>query len=173
MDERLSRKGLFHLCMVYSLWSTTYLAMRVGVGPGSGFPPFMFGLLRMPVAALLLLAIARVQRLTLKPTPGEWWSLCITGNLLWLGGHGLILWASRYAGSGFTCLMASSAPIWAVVVGLFLYKRRISVPLIVSLVTGFAGMAVLSWSTLGMKGTTDVLVILALVMGPLCWALGR
>ena len=172
MDERLSRKGLFHLCMVYSVWSTTYLAMRVGVGFSSGFPPFMFGLLRMPVAALILFAIARVQGLTMKPTSAEWWSLCITGNLLWVCGHGLILWASQYADSGFTCLMASSAPLWAAVIELFFYKKRISVPLIISLLVGFAGIAILSSSSLGQKGTTGFLVILALVLAPLGWALG-
>ena len=27
MGEQLSRKGLFHLVIVYTVWSTTYLAM--------------------------------------------------------------------------------------------------------------------------------------------------
>lgn len=83
--------------MVYSVWSTTYLAMRVGVGFSSGFPPFMFGMFRMPVAALILLLIARMQGLKMRPTSAEWWSLCVAGNLMWVGGHGLILWASQYA----------------------------------------------------------------------------
>jgi len=30
----MSHKGLFHLSVVYVVWSTTYLAMRVGVNPG-------------------------------------------------------------------------------------------------------------------------------------------
>lgn len=172
MDEKLSRRGLFHLCMVYCVWSTTYLAMRIGVGFSSGFPPFMFGLLRMPLAALILLVIARVQGLRMRPTAGELWSLCAVGNLLWLGGHGMILWASQYAGSGFTCLMASSVPIWAAVVELFLYRKRLSAPLIISLLVGFAGMAVLSSSSTGREGTMGLSVILALVMAPLSWALG-
>ena len=172
MHERLPGKGLFHLCMVYSVWSTTYLAMRIGVGFSSGFPPFMFGLLRMPVAALILLGIARAQGLKLKPGPGELWSLCTVGNLLWLGGHGMILWASQYADSGFTCLMASSAPIWAAVVELFLYRQRLSLSLIVSLLVGFAGMALLSSSSMSKGGTAGLPVTLALVFAPLSWALG-
>ena len=51
MGEQLSRRGLFHLFVVYTVWSTTYLAMRVGVHPDNGFPPFLFGALRMVVAA--------------------------------------------------------------------------------------------------------------------------
>ena len=172
MDEKLSGKGLFHLSMVYSVWSTTYLAMRIGVGFSSGFPPFMFGLLRMPLAALILLLIARLQGLRMRPTPGELRSLFAVGNLLWLGGHGIILWASQYADSGFTCLMASSAPIWAAVVELFLYKKRLSLPLILSLLVGFAGMAVLSSSSGGPGTAMGLPVILALIAAPLSWALG-
>ena len=172
MDEGLSRRGLFHLGLVYSIWSTTYLAMRVGVGFSSGFPPFVFGALRLPVAALILLTMARMQGLHMKPTPAEWLSLCVVGNLLWLVGHGLILWASQYADSGFTCLMASSTPIWAAVIELFFYKKRLSIPLIISLLVGFAGIAILSSLSLGRRGTTDFSVVMALVVGPLGWALG-
>jgi drug/metabolite transporter (DMT)-like permease len=172
LDEKLSKKGLFHLCLVYGVWSTTYLAMRLGVGLGSGFPPFMFGLLRMPVAAFILLTMARMQGLTMRPASGEWLSLFIVGNLLWLGGHGLIIWAAQYADSGFMCLMVSSAPIWAAAVDLVLYKKHPSTPLIISLVVGFAGMAVLSSSFPARNGATALSVVLALILGPLCWALG-
>jgi drug/metabolite transporter (DMT)-like permease len=172
MEEGLSRRGLFHLCLVYVLWSTTYLAMRVGVGFSSGFPPFMFGALRFPAAALILLGMARMQGLRMKPTPAEWISLCLVGNLLWLGGHGLILWASQFADSGFTCLMASSVPIWAAVIELFLYGKRPSVPLVASLLVGFSGIAILSTPSLGRIGTTRIEAIPALVLGALGWALG-
>ncbi len=158
--------------MVYSVWSTTYLAMRVGVGFSSGFPPFMFGMFRMPVAALILLLIARMQGLKMRPTSAEWWSLCVAGNLMWVGGHGLILWASQYADSGFTCLMASSAPIWAAAIELFIYKKRISVSLVLSLLVGFGGMAILSSTFPARNGSTGFFVVAALALGPLGWALG-
>ena len=172
VDERLSRKGVLHLCLVYVVWSTTYLAMRIGVGSTSGFPPFFFGVLRMPVAALILLAMARVQGLRMKPTRSEWLSLAVAGNLLWLGGNGLILWAEQYAASGFSCLMASSAPIWATIVELLLYRKRPSIPLIVALLVGFVGVAILSASSLGTKGTIDSWAVSALILAPFCWALG-
>ncbi len=172
MDERLSRRGILHLCLVYVLWSTTYLAIRIGVGSATGFPPFFFGLLRMPVAALILLTIARVQGLPMRPTRSEWLSLAVSGNLMWLGGNGLILWAEQYAGSGFSCLMASSAPIWATIVELLLYRKRPSVSLIAALFVGFGGVAILSSSSLGMEGATHSWALLALILAPLCWALG-
>ncbi len=160
------------MSLVYVVWSTTYLAMRIGVNRTNGFPPFFFGMLRMPVAALILLAIARAQGLRMKPARSEWLSLAVSGNLLWLGGHGLILWAEQYAASGFSCLMASSAPIWATIVGLLFYRKRPSVSLIVSLLVGFTGVAILSASSLGTKGPIGFWVVSALILGPFCWALG-
>lgn len=172
VDEGLSRRGILHLCLVYVVWSTTYLAMRIGVSSASGFPPFFFGMLRMPAAALILLAMTRVQGLRMKPTRSEWLSLAVAGNLLWLGGNGLILWAEQYAASGLACLMASSAPIWATIVELLVYRKRPSIPLVASLVVGFGGIVILSASSLGTKGTTGFWAASALILGALCWALG-
>ncbi len=172
MGRELSRKGLFHLCVVYTVWSTTYLAMRVGVDPTSGFPPFVLGMLRMAVVALLLLGMARVQGLQTKPTRKELLSLAIAGNLFWCGGNGLVLWAEQYIPSGFSCLMVSSAPIWAAIIELLFYRERPSAALIISLVAGFTGVAVLSIPSLSSRASTDVFAITALVLSPLCWVLG-
>ncbi|HME42255.1 MAG TPA: EamA family transporter [Syntrophorhabdales bacterium] len=172
MDERLSRKGLFSLCVVYVVWSTTYLAMRIGVAPGNGFPPFALGMVRMAAAAFILLAMARVQGMRIKPTRSELVSLAVAGNLLWCGGNGLVLWAEQYAASGFSCLMVSSAPIWATIVELLLYRKRPSAALTASLLIGFAGVAILSAPSLSNRSSTDVSVIGALILSPLCWVLG-
>ena len=75
MGEQLSRKGLFHLVIVYTVWSTTYLAMRIGVAPDNGFPPFIFGAARMIIGALILFSLARLQKQPVKPTRGELVSL--------------------------------------------------------------------------------------------------
>lgn len=42
----LSPTGLLHLLVVYIVWSSTYLAFRVGVGPGGGWEPFLMGAAR-------------------------------------------------------------------------------------------------------------------------------
>ena len=172
MGESLSRKGLFHLCVVYIVWSTTYLAMRVGVNPANGFPPFAFGALRMAVAASILLLMARLQGVRTKPTRAEIVPLVVAGNLLWCGGNGLVLWAEQYIPSGFSCLMVSASPIWATLIELCLYRKRPSAALVASLLVGFAGVAVLSMTSLGSRGSTDFFAIVALVLSPLCWVLG-
>ncbi len=58
---KLSPTGLFHLSVVYVIWSTTYLAIRVAVAPG-GFRPFVMGTIRMVFAGLILLAFSMATR---------------------------------------------------------------------------------------------------------------
>ncbi len=172
MTEDLSRRGLLHLGVVYVLWSTTYLAIRLGVHSGSGFPPFAFGGLRMVAAALILLGLARFQGSRIRPTRSELVPLLISGNLLWCGGNGLLAWAEQYAPSGFSSVMVSSAPIWATIVELVIYKKRPSAALVITLAIGFGGVAILSGSPFSGGASATVPVIAALVFSPLCWVLG-
>ncbi len=62
MNEQLSKTGLFHLLVVYTVWSTTYLGMRIGVNPDNGFPPFIFGALRMLLPHLFCLVWADCKK---------------------------------------------------------------------------------------------------------------
>lgn len=171
MLENLSKKGLFHLFIVYTVWSTTYLGMRVGVDPANGFPPFLFGALRMGVAALILFALARLQHFTIKPTRQELVSLALVGNLLWMGGNGLVLWALQFADSGFASLIVASAPIWATLIELVQYKKKPSTVLLVALFVGFFGVAALSVPSLG-KGSSQAFAVIALLVAAISWALG-
>ena len=172
MNEQLSKTGLFHLLVVYTVWSTTYLGMRIGVNPDNGFPPFIFGALRMFVAALILFGLGRLQKYPLKPTRSELFSLALIGNLLWMGGNGLVLWAVQFAGAGFASLIVSSTPIWVTLIEVFLFKRKTSLILIASLIVGFMGVAVLSAPAFNQGSSQDALAVVALVFSAVSWAVG-
>jgi drug/metabolite transporter (DMT)-like permease len=60
--------GLINLLIVYIVWGSTYLAIRIGVKEGSGFPPFYLAGTRVLVAACILLFIAYLQKKRIKPT---------------------------------------------------------------------------------------------------------
>jgi drug/metabolite transporter (DMT)-like permease len=128
--------------------------------------------LLLAAAALILLAIARLQKLRIRPTRAELLTLIVAGNLLWCGGNGLVLWAEQYASSGFAALMVSSAPIWTVIIELFMYRKRPSAVLIISLFIGFSGVAILSMPSLVTGSSTNFSATVALVLSPLCWVLG-
>jgi drug/metabolite transporter (DMT)-like permease len=50
----LNKMGLFYLLIVYVIWGSTYLAIRVGLREGAGFTPFIFGSMRALCAGLIL-----------------------------------------------------------------------------------------------------------------------
>ena len=105
MLENLSRKGLFHLFIVYTVWSTTYLGMRVGVDPANGFPPFLFGALRMGAAALILFAFCGgvmnlgMKLLVQRPRPVAEPTSGLAGPLF--GEHGFTSFPSGHSASAF------------------------------------------------------------------------
>lgn len=172
MNEQLSRKGLLHLFIVYTVWSSTYLAIRIAVDPANGFPPFLMGASRMVVAALILLGLAHLQGKTIRPSLAEALSLAVSGSLLWVVGNGLVLWAELYADSGFSCLMVSSTPIWATILELIIYKRSLTLLLAGSLVMGFLGVLVLSLPSLSGGNPSDILAIVALMLSTVGWSVG-
>jgi drug/metabolite transporter (DMT)-like permease len=159
------------LCLgiVYVVWGSTYLAIRVAV---ETMPPLLMGAARFAVAGLLLYAIARlrgapsVRTLTRAQLGASW----LVGSLLVAGGNGVVNVAEQYIPSSLAALVISSVPLWVVLM------RRVtgeSVPLLTlgSVAVGFCGVALL----LLPGGATDsgkpigfVLVVLA----AFSWALG-
>ncbi len=67
----VSWRGLMHLFVVYVVWSSTYLAIRVAVRPGAGFPPFALAAMRCLLAFPLLFGWAKVRGLRIRPTRQE------------------------------------------------------------------------------------------------------
>ena len=84
-------RGLLHLGVVYVVWSSTYLAIRVAVRPGAGFAPFSMAGLRCVIAFPLLLLWARWRGLRLLPTRRELPLLVASGILLWTFGNALVV----------------------------------------------------------------------------------
>jgi drug/metabolite transporter (DMT)-like permease len=170
--ERLSRPGLAHLAVVYVVWGSTYLAIRVAVRGDSGFPPFGMACLRVLLASAILLAWARLRGERLKLSRGELFLLGGTGALLWLGGNGLVNVAERRISSGLAALLVASMPIWAEFITFVADRRVPRWRTIGSVLVGFAGVAVLSWPVLRTGSRADVLGVVACLLAPLFWAAG-
>jgi drug/metabolite transporter (DMT)-like permease len=64
-------KGLICLVSIYLIWGSTYLAIRVAVADGGGFPPFSLGAIRLVIAGLLVLAWAAALGRSVRLTRGQ------------------------------------------------------------------------------------------------------
>lgn len=109
--ERRARLGPWvALLLIYVVWGSTYMAIRVAVHE---LPPFATASLRFLVAGLVMGAIALVvDRRHGWPTARQWGDYALIGVLLLAVGNALVMWAERTIPSGITALIVATVPLW-------------------------------------------------------------
>lgn len=172
MTRRLEPGALASLGIVYLVWGSTFLAMRIGVRPGSGFPPWWMGASRIAAAMILLLLLVWLRRSRFRFDRRTTWAMLGSGVLIWVGGHGLLLWAEQWAASGYTSLFIAGFPLLAALYDAVLDRRAPTLLLIAALVVGLVGIGFLVRPNLGADATLSPLVMLALLTAPVAWSAG-
>lgn len=172
-DKRtITPVGLLNLFAVYLIWGSTYLAIRIGIKEGSGFQPFWFGGLRVLAAGALLLLWGILRRKKVSLNKKDLLVLVASGLLFWIGGNGMVILAEQRLDSGLAALIIAASPIWVATIESILDKKLPSALLVISLLTGFSGIVVLSYPLLTSGIRADGLSILALVIASLSWSSG-
>jgi drug/metabolite transporter (DMT)-like permease len=164
--------GLANLLVVYIVWSSTYLAIRIAVREGAGFPPFTMAFMRAIVAGVILLAWSMLRKERVRLTRHELMTVAISGILLWVGGNGLVTFAEQRAESGLAALVVAATPIWVALFEAIIDRRVPSTQLIIALLTGFAGIALLTAPSLLTGVEADTIAVLALFVAEFTWAIG-
>jgi drug/metabolite transporter (DMT)-like permease len=171
--NKLNLSGLMHLLIVYIVWGSTYLGIRVAVQEGSGFPPMIMSATRVFAGSLILVALARfIQKQSLRLTKEEWVVLSVSGLALWWGGNGLVAIAEMTVPSGYAALIIACTPIWVAIIESVLDKKRPSVFLVISLLIGVAGIAVLNWPAIIAGNLNDLRGLFLLIIAGLSWGAG-
>ena len=130
------------LSLVYLVWGSTYLAIRVAIRT---LPPLMMSGFRFLIAggALYAFAIRRGDREGDRPEPVQWRAAAIVGATLLLGGNGAVVVAEQHISSGLAALLVAMVPIWMAVIGSTVYRERLGKTAVLGLVVGFSGLVVL------------------------------
>ena len=154
---------------IYLIWGSTYLAIRLGVAT---VPPFLMAGVRFLVAGLAFMAWAKYRRAA-RPTARDWLTTGIIGVLMATGGNGLVTWAMQTVQSGLAALLVSMVPFWVVMVDwLKPQGRRPATRVVVGLVLGFTGVALLiNPGDVGMR-EIDAFGALTIVLASMLWASG-
>src|SRR5271167_3902591 len=94
--HRPTWKTLLAFGIIYFVWGSTFLAIRVGVRE---VPPFLLAAMRFSIAGLVLYGwtSARGER---SPTPRQWASISVLALLIFLCDYGLLFWAEQRVPSG-------------------------------------------------------------------------
>lgn len=154
---------VFALATVYTVWGSTYLAIRVA---DRTMPPLLMSSARFLIAGGALYVFASRGRA--RPTLREWRAAAIVGAALLLLGNGGVAWAETRIESGLAALIVALVPLWVALMDRAFFGRRLSPAAIAGLVVGFGGVALL----VRPGGGGNVLVILALLGTTSAWAGG-
>lgn len=166
-----SRMAYIHLAIVYVIWGSTFVAMRAAVADHSGFQPFAVGASRLAVASAILFLIAWLKKIPLKLTRQDFWVSMATGLLIWVCGNGFVMWCEQFVDAGYATLIFSTLPIWTLLMGSFLDRRRPSGILIAASIAAFIGMAILAGRSLLQADTHVLIPTLIILLSTFLWSI--
>jgi drug/metabolite transporter (DMT)-like permease len=98
------------LLIVYVVWGSTYLAIRLVV---LEMPPFAAAGLRFLTAGLAMTAAAlALHGRGGLPTRRQFLDYALVGALLLAGGNAIVMWAEKSIPSGIAALIVATVPLW-------------------------------------------------------------
>jgi drug/metabolite transporter (DMT)-like permease len=162
-------KILLAFAIIYFVWGSTFLAIRVGVRE---VPPLILAAIRFSIAGLALYAwiSARGEK---QPTAREWRSASLLGLIIFVFDYGLLFWSEQRVPSGVAAVMLATIPVFmALSEIIFLRTQRLTLRLVVALLIGIFGVAVLMAHSLNLGGApVDKLGALALIFASISWSI--
>jgi drug/metabolite transporter (DMT)-like permease len=162
-------KVLLAFAIIYFVWGSTFLAIRVGVRE---VPPFLLAGMRFLVAGIVLYGWMRVRGAP-SPTAREWGAASLLAVLIFLLDYGLLFWAERRVPSGIAAVMMATIPVFmAIAEIIFLRTQRLTLRLGLALLTGLAGVAVLVGHSIELgQAPVDTAGACALIIAAMSWSL--
>ena len=163
-----SWKTLLAFAIIYFVWGSTFLAIRVGVRE---VPPFLLAGMRFFTAGIVLYVWMRASG-TPSPTRREWLSASSLAVLIFVFDYGLLFWAEQRVPSGIAAVMLATIPVFmALLEIIFLRTQRLTLRLAFALLVGIAGVAILVSRSVGFgQSAVDATGALALLIASVSWS---
>jgi drug/metabolite transporter (DMT)-like permease len=161
-------KVLLAFAIIYFVWGSTFLAIRVGVRE---VPPFLLAGMRFLVAGIVLYGWMRARG-TPSPSAREWGAASLLALLIFVFDYGLLFWAERRVPSGIAAVMMATIPAFMALAEIvFLRTQRLTLRLGLALLVGMAGVAVLVLPTMSLgEAPIDTAGALALLFAAISWS---
>lgn len=157
------------LLALYIVWGSTYLGIKVAI---ETIPPFFHAGIRFLISGVILVIWQRSAGVAM-PTRSQWISTAIIGNLLLLGGNGLVSWAEQFIPSGIAALIIGSVPIF-LVIGEALRPGGVKPnwQAILGIGIGFVGIYILVGPSKEAGMALNVFGVIALLSACVLWTFG-
>ncbi len=167
--HRPTWKTLLAFAIIYFVWGSTFLAIRVGVRE---VPPFLLAGMRFLIAGIVLFGwtIARRERL---PTARQWAAISLLALMIFGLDYGLLFWAEQRVPSGLAAVMLAMIPAFMALSEIvFLKTQKLTGRLGLALLIGLGGVAVLVSRSVDLGGAPiDRLGAAALIFASINWSI--
>lgn len=174
--RRASLVAWVSLLIVWVVWGSTYLAIRVGV---ETMPPLLMAAARNLVAGVIMFpaamgarrrAIRTGQPLSRWPNRKEWLG-CATVGVLLLVANGAVGIGEKTIPSGLAALLVATVPLWLLGIDAVLNHARLGRGPVAGLALGLVGVGLLSGLG-GGAGRVSVVGVIIILVAAFTWALG-
>jgi drug/metabolite transporter (DMT)-like permease len=164
------------LLIVWVVWGSTYLSIRIG---DETIPPLVLAAVRYLIAGLIMFPVAWRQAgsaarasgaARYRPSRAEWLGCAVVGILL-LGANGAVCVGETTVPSGLTALLIATVPLWLLGMDAVLNHARLGLAPVAGLAIGLAGVGLLSGLDGGRAGVSASGVVIILCAAA-AWALG-
>lgn len=143
VDPRLRMKIIAAYAVIYLVWGSTFLAIRLGVRE---LPPMMFGGLRFLLAGALLCALALWWSDRFPRTSREWRYMLLFSLLMITFSNGISTIALVHIPSNEGALLSAGSALWIALLGALGPRgHELTVRGTIGLLLGLAGVALLVW----------------------------
>ncbi len=176
--RRVSLRAWVALLIVWVVWGSTYLAIRVG---DETIPPLVLAAVRYVIAGAIMFppamrSAASSARAAGAPAGRYWprrseWLGCAIVGLLLVGANGAVCVGETTVPSGLTALLIATVPLWLLGIDAVLNHARLGLAPLAGLAIGLAGVGLLSGLGGGQGGVSAAGVVIILCAAA-AWALG-
>jgi drug/metabolite transporter (DMT)-like permease len=164
------------LLIVWVVWGSTYLAIRVGV---ETMPPLLMAAARNLVAGAIMFPLAMGARRrairagqAVRRWPGRTeWLGCATVGVLLLVANGAVGIGEQTIPSGLAALLVATVPLWLLGMDAVLNHARLGLAPVAGLALGLIGVGLLSGLG-GGSGRISVVGVVVILAAAFTWALG-
>lgn len=159
--------------LLYLSGGSKYVGVRIAV---EHIPPALLGALRFGIAGFIMLAGCMLSGRQIMVTRSELYRLTIAAVLMLTLGSVVLAWAQQFVTSGLAALIASSVPLWFLVIDSWILRGpRLSPVGLLGLAFGAVGIVVLLSPKLTSEhwsGNFELLAAIVVLFSAVAWAAG-
>jgi drug/metabolite transporter (DMT)-like permease len=169
--DRLPRSRLLAAALIVALalaWGCNWPSMKIVL---SGIDPWIFRLMTGCVGGAVFMIALRLRGISLAVPRAQWPALAVVAlfNLIVFPTSSIV--SLQYLPAGWAALIAYTMPIWAALLGGFVFRERITWRRVLALLLGLGGLVVLVGP--GFDVSRDMAVGFAVILtGAVLWAVG-